>query len=65
MLTIRFHYFSNKKNYLAGWYLYGTYTVTIKHVIFRSSFTCSTTPRGLKKLLLEIESHLPEFLKLP
>ena len=24
-----------------------------------------TTPRGLKKLLLEIESHLPEFPKLP
>ena len=23
------------------------------------------TPRGLKKLLIEIESHLPEFLKLP
>ena len=23
------------------------------------------TPRGLKKLLIEIESYLPEFLKLP
>ena len=48
-----------------GWYLHGTYTVTSQHVIFRLSFTCSYNPKGYEVTLFEIQSHLPEFLKLP
>ena len=32
-----------------GWYLYGTCTVKIKHVIFRSSFTCSYNPKRFEE----------------
>ena len=49
ILTIRFCYSGNKKNYLAGWSLYGTYTDTIKHVIFRSYFTSSYNPKRFEE----------------
>ena len=49
MLTIRFCYSGNKKNCLVGQYVYGTYAVIIKHVFFRSSFTCSYNPKRFEE----------------
>ena len=49
ILTIRICYSVNKKNYFTGLYLNGTYTVKIKDVIFRSSFTCSYNPKRFEE----------------
>ena len=63
---IRFCYSGNKKNYLAGWYLYGTCIQLQLNMLSLGHLSpIVITPRVLKKLLIEIESHLPEFLKLP